>query len=153
MKKIDICRHCFNQRIFSTKSFNFVTELIPGGADIQVTLKNARKYLDTIEQFFLKVGVETPMNALRKGLNRMINLDHLHIFQPEELQTMVCGEDADDYWSVGNLKEHIRVEDFRSHETAVIDRLFDIISSLSVQKRRLFLEFVTGSANLPVEGK
>ncbi|XP_044754420.1 E3 ubiquitin-protein ligase TRIP12-like isoform X2 [Coccinella septempunctata] len=130
---------------------NHDVELIPGGRDIVVTRHNAALYIEKIEKFLLHKGVEKAMVALRTGFHKMINLDYLQIFEPSELQSLICGEENDKYWTLPHLEINVELSGF-GIDSPEVQQLFYILSTMSKERRQKFLEFVTACPRLPADG-
>ncbi|XP_044753477.1 E3 ubiquitin-protein ligase TRIP12-like [Coccinella septempunctata] len=130
---------------------NHGVDLVHGGKDILVTRYNAAKYVEGIETFLLHLGVKTGMVALRTGFNKLVKLDSIQIFEPSELQSLICGEEKDEYWTLSHLQEHVYLIDFTINSSE-IKHLFHVLSTLDKEKRQKFLQFVTGCPRLPADG-
>lgn len=76
-----------------------------------LTHDNYRQFVDLICQWRLVKGVESDMQAVRKGFQQVINIDHFSIFEANEMEGLFCGctESADDsVWSRAILQQAIR---------------------------------------------
>ncbi|XP_045472146.1 E3 ubiquitin-protein ligase TRIP12-like [Harmonia axyridis] len=126
-------------------------ELIPDGANTSVDIMNAHVYVDAIMKK-LFVGVQKQMSALKWGFDHVIKLSKLNMFEPEELQHIIFGEEDDSsYWSYENLIKYVQLEDCTVDDIEIQD-LFGILSSAKKETRRNFLEFVSGCSRLPMGG-
>lgn len=61
-------------------------ELKPGGVDIPVTEDNKLEYIDLLCEHRLKGRVENQLDALRKGLQEIVPLQELRVFDEKELE-------------------------------------------------------------------
>lgn len=71
-----------------------------------VTLENAEELIERTLEFALRTGIRRQMNALRRGLSRVLSstqalsersaelTGRLSLFSPDELKLMLCGEQA-----------------------------------------------------------
>lgn len=140
-----------NIRVFSL--FHFVTELIPNGRDIPVSLQNMDDYIENVKHALLYTGTRRQFNALKNAFDSLVPLHKLRMFHPEELQTLLCGDDNDIMqWTVDNLRKNVKLEGF-TVEDDDIQNLFSELSDASKESRSNFLEFVTGCTRLPVGGE
>ena len=67
-------------------------ELRPGGAAEALTAHNADEYVERTLEFALDRGIRRQMEALRAGFNRVFPLEKLSSFSPDEVRTMLCGD-------------------------------------------------------------
>lgn len=67
-------------------------ELRDDGAEIPVTLENAREYADSTINYCLDRGIARQMEAFRTGFSKVFPMEKLHAFSPEEVRAMLCGE-------------------------------------------------------------
>lgn len=63
-------------------------ELIPNGAEIDVTVENVELYLEKCLDFYLNTGIRQQVSAFRQGFDMVFPLRSLISFSPEEVQ--VC---------------------------------------------------------------
>ncbi len=68
------------------------SELRPGGAAEALTAHNADEYVERTLEFALDRGIRRQMEALRAGFNRVFPLEKLSSFSPDEVRTMLCGD-------------------------------------------------------------
>jgi len=120
-------------------------ELIPGGADIDVTFDTRHKFADLVIQYRLH-EVDQQCAAIRAGLGQMIPLRPLTLFNWQELQTMVCGSPT---VNVDLLKKCTRYEGL-SESDEVVNRFWRVLRSMSESEKSLFLKFVWGRSRLPL---
>jgi len=66
-------------------------ELIPGGADIDVTDENKHDYISKLVQWHLTDGIKPQINGLVYGFNEVVNVKHLNKFSSSDLELALCG--------------------------------------------------------------
>lgn len=66
-------------------------ELRDGGAEEKVTDANKDEYIDLIIKWRFVSRVEEQMKALMKGVHELIPPNLLSIFDPNELELLICG--------------------------------------------------------------
>lgn len=67
-------------------------ELVKGGADIAVTIENAREYTNLTINYCLNQGIYRQLEAFKSGFSKVFPMEKLHVFSPEEMRAMLCGE-------------------------------------------------------------
>lgn len=125
-------------------------ELVPNGADVDVTPDNVADYLDKVLDLTLGSGIAKQLDAFEAGFSSVFPYAALRAFSPEEL-TMVFGRAAED-WSARTLSEAIHADHGFNASSATIRSLIDVLSAFDQNQRREFLQFVTGSPRLPIGG-
>ena len=71
------------------------------------------------------------------------------MFRPEELETIICGKEVIDF---EELEPHTHYEGGYSKDTPVIKNLWEVLKELSLEDKKGFLVFCTGSDRVPLEG-
>ena len=71
-------------------------ELKPGGEDIDVTDDNKKEYIDLVLKHKFCDSVRHQMNELRAGLDEVLPLQQIAMFDPYELELLVGGIDEID---------------------------------------------------------
>lgn len=94
------------------------------------------------------------MEAVRRGFQLVINKDCLRIFSSDEMELLFCGSSDNDEknWSRAILQNALRPDHGYSYDSDQIKWLINMLSTYSKEKRRRFLQFVTGSPRLPIGG-
>jgi E3 ubiquitin-protein ligase HECTD1 len=77
----------------SSKVYEYAAaELIPNGANVDVTIENVEEYCDLTIKFCLQDGLAKQLNAFHKGFCEVFPLSKLAAFSPDEARKMICGE-------------------------------------------------------------
>jgi len=126
-------------------------ELIPGGSDISVNIDNVAEYVDYVLDFTLGSGVERQIEEFRSGFTSVFPYSALQAFTPSEL-VMLFGRNEED-WTLETLMDSIKADHGFNLDSRSVRNLLQTMSELSLQQRRDFLQFVTGSPKLPIGGK
>lgn len=126
-------------------------ELKPKGKDIQVTDDNLDEYLNLLLDVMLGKSIRPQIDAFKKGFGR--DMDFLKVLKSEEIEMIICGNNDDEQeWTIQNLKEHIiPAHGYHENSQTYLD-LLKYMVQMSIDKRRQFLTFVTGSPRLPLGG-
>jgi E3 ubiquitin-protein ligase TRIP12 len=143
-------------------------ELIPGGADISVTIDNVSMYVDKVLDLTLGSGVRRQVDAFSAGFSQVFPYAALQAFTPDEL-VMLFGRVEED-WSLESklinfglckhsthhciaLMDSIKADHGYNLDSRSVRNLLQVMSELTPQEKRDFLQFVTGSPKLPIGGK
>ncbi|KAI1724061.1 HECT-domain (ubiquitin-transferase) domain-containing protein [Ditylenchus destructor] len=132
-------------------------EMVKGGKNALVTKSNFKQFIELICYWRLIEGVRPEMEAVRKGIQTVIQTESLKIFFPDELEQLFCGcpeSGPEDHkiWSKSALQQAIRPDHGFTHDSVQISWLVEMLHTFTSEKRRKFLQFVTGSPRLPVGG-
>ncbi|KAH7666369.1 thyroid hormone receptor interactor 12 [Aphelenchoides avenae] len=117
-------------------------ELVDGGKKIALAKENMRQFIELVCYWRLVEGVRPEMEAVRKGFDLVVtNINLLKIFTADEMEELFCG-----------CSEKERRSGRRARFSKRFVPITDMLQSYSKDKRRKFLQFVTGSPRLPVGG-
>jgi E3 ubiquitin-protein ligase TRIP12 len=126
-------------------------ELIEGGADVAVTMENINTYIRKVIEVTLSSGVQRQVDAFRAGFSQVFPYSALKAFTPDEL-VMLFGRVEED-WSLETLMDSIKADHGYNLDSKSVRNLLQVMSELSEEDRRCFLQFITGSPKLPIGGK
>lgn len=70
-------------------------ELKPNGRDIPVTNDNRLEYIQKLAEFKLNVQLNKQCRAFRSGLNSVVSLLWLKLFNHNELQVIIGGDNQE----------------------------------------------------------
>ncbi|RQM05995.1 hypothetical protein DH86_00002550, partial [Scytalidium sp. 3C] len=119
--------------------------------DIPVTIDNVELYLEKVIDMTLGKGVQRQVEAFRTGFTQVFPYSALSAFTPDEL-VMLFGRVEED-WSLETLMDSIKADHGFNMDSKSVKNLLQTMSELSMQERREFLQFTTGSPKLPIGGK
>ncbi|KAI9369337.1 hypothetical protein BJX61DRAFT_159582 [Aspergillus egyptiacus] len=125
-------------------------ELIKDGSDVSVTIDNVDLYVDRVVDMTLGSGVQAQVDAFRTGFSQVFPYSALQTFTPSEL-VMLFGR-AEEDWTIETLMDSIKADHGFNMDSRSVRNLLQTMSELSIQQRRDFLQFVTGSPKLPIGG-
>lgn len=130
----------------SVVSFN----LKENGDKIPVTKENRREFVDLYADFVLNKGIEESFNAFRRGFMKMIMNSPLYKwYLPEELEILLCGSNVMDWESLESSTTYD--SGFDAHLT-YIKEFWSVFQDFTVEEKRLFLKFTTGTDRCPHGG-
>ncbi|KAA0164916.1 hypothetical protein FNF28_03650 [Cafeteria roenbergensis] len=137
-------------------------ELVPGGADVEVTVGNVRAFCRALVHHRLVRQASVQARAFRHGFASIADVSALRMLSPEELASLLSdlhvhsGASQDHLWRPEAIRESLLFHDssqFRfERDSPAITDFVRALSELSPADRRLFLEFATASPRLPEEG-
>ncbi|XP_033297386.1 E3 ubiquitin-protein ligase HECTD1 isoform X5 [Bombus bifarius] len=136
----------------SSKIFAYnQVELIEGGAEISVTMENAREYAETTINFCLDGGISRQLESFKSGFSKVFPMEKLHAFSPEEVRAMLCGE-QNPQWTREDLLNYTEPKLGYTRESPGFQRFVNVLLSLTGPERKAFLQFATGCSALPPGG-
>lgn len=137
------------EEVLGTKS---ETELIPGGADTEVTNDNFPEYLEACLKYRMLDRVKPQLNELLLGFFDVIPEPLLTIFDFQELELLMCGLPEID---TVDWKEHT---EYSGEYTDVgvthtcCQWFWEVVDEMDQETRARLLQFVTGTSGVPSRG-
>ncbi|WAR20555.1 HECD1-like protein [Mya arenaria] len=136
----------------SSKKYGFTAiDLKPDGEDEEVTLMNVEEYTDLVYDLCLNSGIRRQMDAFRSGFSAVFPMEKLHSFSPAELRRILCGEQAPS-WTREDILTYTEPKLGYTKDSAVFQRLVNVMVGLDADERKSFLQFTTGCSSLPPGG-
>ncbi|XP_063237913.1 probable E3 ubiquitin-protein ligase HERC4 [Bacillus rossius redtenbacheri] len=123
--------------------------LKPGGGDIPVTQQNKQEFVDLYVDRLLNSGVEVQFSAFKDGFLKVCGSRVLNLFHPRELMAVVVGNENYDW------VEFERNAEYRGGYSAsdpTIIMFWNVFHQLSLEDKKKFLLFLTGSDRVPIQG-
>ncbi|XP_024882774.1 probable E3 ubiquitin-protein ligase HERC4 isoform X1 [Temnothorax curvispinosus] len=124
-------------------------ELIPGGENVPVTLKNKQQYVDLYVDYILNKSVETQFKAFHKGFHNVCGGRVLELFHSHELMLLLIGNENYD-WE--ELEKNATYKDGYTKSDPTIVLFWQVFHELSLEDKKKFLLFLTGSDRIPIHG-
>lgn len=122
-------------------------ELVPGGTDKEVTEDNKAEYVKMVCDFKLTQGIRTQIDAFLKGFHELIPRD-IDIFTEQELELLISGlPDID----IADLKRNTEYQGYTAASPAILN-FWRCVEAMSQQELAKLIQFVTGTAKVPLEG-
>uniref|UniRef100_A0A1J3CJ37 HECT-type E3 ubiquitin transferase n=1 Tax=Noccaea caerulescens TaxID=107243 RepID=A0A1J3CJ37_NOCCA len=125
-------------------------DLGPRSDDDTVNLYNLEEYIMAIVNATVCDGIKKQVEAFRSGFNQVFPIEHLRIFNEEELETMLCGER--DLFNMNEVLDHIKFDHGYTSSSPPVENLLEILHEFDKEQQRAFLQFVTGCPRLPPGG-
>jgi E3 ubiquitin-protein ligase HERC2 len=120
-------------------------EVVEGGTHIDVTWHNRAAYCAAVRRARLREG-STQTHAVLRGINSLLPVRLLALFTHAELELMTCGTPEVD---VAILRQHTRYGVSVNPNDPHITILWEVLTSLSMEQRSMFLSFIWGRNRLP----
>jgi len=70
-------------------------DLVEGGKDIRVTKENRLFYIEKVAKLKLNTGINKQLEAMRSGLETILPIHWLKLFNPTEVEFLLYGNDVD----------------------------------------------------------
>jgi len=126
-----------------------VYDLKPGGAEIVVTLENRREFVELYVNFLMESSVSVQFEAFKKGFLSVCDGNALKLFEPEELQLLVCGDPVLDFYE---LEKATNYDNGYDKDSDTVKHFWAVVHSLSETEKKKLLFFATGSDRSPIGG-
>ncbi|KAI6223049.1 BMA-HECD-1, isoform a [Aphelenchoides fujianensis] len=126
-------------------------ELIPNGANTDVTIDNIELYLGKCVDFYLNSGIRQQVKAFREGFDSVFPLRSLKMLTPFEVQKLLSGEQYPE-WTREDLINFTEPKLGYTRDSAGFLRFVDVVAAMSPAERKAFLQFTTGCSSLPPGG-
>lgn len=139
--------------------FNFTAELMrfgqlqevelkPGGRDIVVTNENKMEYIQLITANRMTTQIKPQIDAFLEGFHELIGPKMLSIFNADELELLISGMPTID---LDDLRANTIYHTYHASDQN-IKWFWEALTSLSEEETAKFLQFVTGTSKVPLEG-
>lgn len=124
-------------------------ELMPGGSERPVTQRNKKEFVDLMVDWYLSKSIETLFNAFKAGFYSVASGSSLVLFNHFELELLVCGLPHLDFHAFEKAAVY---EGGYTAEHPAVKQFWALLHSLSLEEKKRFLMFVTGSDRAPMGG-
>jgi E3 ubiquitin-protein ligase HUWE1 len=137
---------------FSTEEHSFgrsqTIDLIPNGRNIPVTEENKEDYVKLVCQHRMTSSIQGQIKAYLDGFYELIKPELISIFTAKELELLISGlPDID----IHDLQANTEYQSYKPSDPQII-WFWNIMFSLTKSEKAAFLQFVTGSSKVPLEG-
>jgi len=137
---------------FSTEDHSFgrsdTFDLIKGGRNIAVTEDSKSQYVSLVCQHRMTTAIERQIKAYLEGFHELVKPELISIFTAKELELLISGMPEIDMQDLQNNTEY---QNYKPSDPQII-WFWKIMFSLTKSEKAAFLQFVTGSAKVPLEG-
>uniref|UniRef100_A0A665X527 E3 ubiquitin-protein ligase HUWE1 n=1 Tax=Echeneis naucrates TaxID=173247 RepID=A0A665X527_ECHNA len=137
---------------FSTEVQEFgvceVRDLKPNGANILVTEENKKEYVHLVCQMKMTGAIRKQLAAFLEGFYEIIPKRLISIFTEQELELLISGLPTID---IDDLKANTEYHKYQS-SSIQIQWFWRALRSFDQADRAKFLQFVTGTSKVPLQG-
>eukprot|EP01080_Neovahlkampfia_damariscottae_P008214 gene8214-39_t len=124
-------------------------DLKKDGGNIPVTKENRQEYVDLLVQYLLVDSIEKQFSPFKQGFDSVCSGRPLELFRYEELELLVLGSSELDFEALEKVTRYVQGY---SPDDEYIKAFWDIIKNLSLEEKKKFLQFTTGSDRAPIKG-
>ncbi|KAM4029041.1 E3 ubiquitin-protein ligase HECW1 isoform 3-T3 [Anomaloglossus baeobatrachus] len=124
-------------------------ELKSGGANVQVSEKNKKEYIEKMVKWRVERGVVQQTEALVRGFYEVVDSRLVSVFDARELELVIAGTAEID------LNDWRNNTEYRGgyHDGHIVIRWFwAAVERFNNEQRLRLLQFVTGTSSVPYEG-
>ncbi|CAL0334474.1 unnamed protein product [Lupinus luteus] len=125
-------------------------ELIPGGKNLRVTNDNVITFIHLVANHRLNFQIRQQSSHFLRGFQQLIQKDWIDMFNEHELQLLISG--SLDSLDVDDLRLHTNYAGGYHSDHYVIEMLWEVLKSFSLENKKKFLKFVTGCSRGPLLG-
>ena len=137
---------------FSTEVTAFgitnIVDLKENGRNLAVNDDNKEEYANLIAHHKMSVSLQEQIDSFLDGFYRLIPPELISIFDPQQLELMICGLPDIDF---DDLRAHTTYQGYKSSDVQ-ITHLWNVLRTFSKEEKALFLQFVTGTSKVPLDG-
>eukprot|EP00929_Paragymnodinium_shiwhaense_P059473 TRINITY_DN29784_c0_g1_i1.p1 TRINITY_DN29784_c0_g1~~TRINITY_DN29784_c0_g1_i1.p1 ORF type:complete len:1026 (+),score=215.21 TRINITY_DN29784_c0_g1_i1:84-3161(+) len=125
-------------------------DLIPNGRNIAVTKENLTHYLHVVANFRTNLQMQRHASAFVQGLQCVIPVAWLKMFDPYELNTLISGSTQG--FDVGDLRKNTHYGGGYNEESPVVQWLWALLARMDATDMGKFLMFITSCSRPPLLG-
>ena len=125
-----------------------IKELLSGGKTRRVTEADKMDYIKLLCAAKMTKNIQAQIEAFKAGFNEMVPAKIVSIFDSKELELLISGLPTVD---LDDLKVNTEYHNYNK-DSEVIVWFWDVLESFSREERAEFIQFVTGSSKVPIEG-
>ncbi|CAK9301924.1 unnamed protein product [Gordionus sp. m RMFG-2023] len=126
-------------------------DLVSDGENQIVTIYNMEEYIELMTDFYLETGINQQMAAFKIGFDKVLPMQSLSGFDPEELRLMICGEQIPD-WTIDDIIKFTQPKLGYTRDSPGFLRFVNVLNEFGRDERKAFLRFTTGCSSLPPGG-
>ena len=125
-------------------------ELKPGGSSIDVDESNVNEYINLVKEFTCGQNIMKKAASFLNGFNKNIPFHALRIFSPEEINSLICGDNSS--LTKEEMRKYIKPEHGYDSKSPEINMFIEMVSGFNAKQKEKLIKFITGSNKLPVGG-
>ncbi len=138
--------------MFTVESSNFgkhtTVELKPNGKNIKVTDETKMEYVKLVTHHRMTIAIKDQIDAFLTGFHELVPPHLISIFNENELELLISGMPEID---IDDLKANTEYNNYKPSDKK-IQWFWNILYGFTHEERALFIQFVTGTSKVPLEG-
>jgi len=128
-------------------------ELIPGGNMKEVTAENLPQYLESNLQYRMLDRTKPQITELLLGFFDIVPEPALTVFDPNELELILCGLPSIDMDDWENNSIYSGLFDMKGKRDKVVEWFWEVVrDEFDQEMKARLLQFVTGTSGVPAKG-
>ena len=125
-----------------------IKELLPGGKSRRVTEADKMDYIKLLCSAKMTKNIQAQIEAFKAGFHEMVPAKIVSIFDSKELELLISGLPTIE---LEDLKANTEYYNY-TKDSEVIGWFWEVLEGFSREERAEFIQFVTGSSKVPIEG-
>jgi len=125
-----------------------VHDLKPNGRNIKLSQSNKKEYVGLFTAWLLNHSIDQQFRLFREQFYRVVTGRIIRMFQAEELERIVCGEQLIEF---RELEKAVNYEGYTT-KTPVIRWFWELLHGFDPSTKKMFLVFATGTDRVPIGG-
>ncbi|XP_046611167.1 probable E3 ubiquitin-protein ligase HERC4 isoform X2 [Neodiprion virginianus] len=126
-----------------------IYELITNGSNVPVTLENKQEFVDLYVDYLLNKSVDSHFQAFYQGFHKVCGGRVLELFHSHELMAVIVGNENYDW---DELEKNAVYKNGYTKNDPTIEMFWKVFHELSLEEKKKFLLFLTGSDRIPIQG-
>ena len=123
-------------------------DLVPGGAGIEVTDENKGEYVRLIAHHRMTASIRRQVDAFLDGFHQLVPSELVSFLEASELELLISGlPDID----IDDMEAHTTYSGYTRNDPT-IRALWSVLRRFSREEKALFVQFVTGTSKVPLDG-
>jgi len=122
--------------------------LIPDGDAVDLNDDNKADYFEKIQHFKMYGSRQKQIDAFLRGFHELVPRDMINIFDAAEIERLINGASRID---IDDLRANTNYEGY-SADNKQVEWLFETLKGFDEEMLGKFLQFITGSSNVPLGG-
>lgn len=115
--------------------------LIEKGENIYVNKDNRKLYIESYLSWFFIKSIQKKFDAFKEGFNLLCSGNLLSLCRPEEIQSMILGEEEIDIERLRGITTYKKCDP----DTQVVKWFWEVVSDYNEEMKKKLMIFVTGS--------
>lgn len=126
-----------------------VVDLQADGGNVPVRRSNRQEYVDAYVKYLMEDSVKPQFDAFAKGFKKVCGGFALDLFEPLELELLICGNPTLDFLA---LETGTQYEDGFDAGDPCVRMFWTVVHAFNEEDKKSFLQFISGSDRSPIDG-